>query len=253
MDNTDHSNIVFHFIDQPSLSPLFKERLQNMQNFYKFQVKFIQYKWPQVLFKDLQNKRQIYAYMVLFLDLMIPDEEIDRLIIMDVDQIVKRDISELAFDIDLNGKPIAMVPHCNSQSSFDQSPFWLETLIKQGKQYYFSGIILLDLPLFRQKGFGNILRKNYQFLEFEQQQAENLQLLDQDLLNYSQLTVPIHALDSKWLWCEAWCEKGQQNQAYIIDLCGDPHVHIGEGKIQKYKRLEPEAFQRYLNIVKELI
>lgn len=82
--------------------------------------------------------------------------------------------------------------------------------------------------------------------------ADNLQLLDQDLLNYSQLTVPIHSLSPKWLWCEAWCDKKLQDKSYIIDLCGDPHLHIDENKLDKYQRLQPELYKRYTDILNNL-
>lgn len=93
--------------------------------------------------------------MVLFLDLMLPD--IDRVIFMDADQIVKSDLKEL-FNVELNDKPWAFVPHCNYHETFNKSPFWKEALSNNDKAYYFSGVFVLDVKEMRAKGYGNLLR-----------------------------------------------------------------------------------------------
>lgn len=73
---------------------------------------------------------------------------VDKLIFMDADQIVKEDIRKL-YEFDLKGKPYALVPHCNYQETFNKSPFWRDTLEKNNKPYYFSGVYLASLDIFR--------------------------------------------------------------------------------------------------------
>ena len=50
------------------------------------------------------------------------------------------------------------------------------------------------------------------------------------------------SLDARWLWCEAWCGSEAKDKAFIVDLCGDPFIHKGETKLDKYQRLEPDLF-----------
>ncbi|CDW81437.1 udp-glucose:glycoprotein glucosyltransferase [Stylonychia lemnae] len=249
LENTK-SLCFFYFIDQVTLSPDFKKQLASLQQTLNFGYEFIYYQWPQALYKDFQSKRQIYGSMILFLDLIFTDPGIERIIYMDADQIVKTDL-KILWETDLDQKPYALVPHCNAEKSFEKSPFWFETLSKNDKDYYFSGVFVANLTNFRVNGYGNILRKNYQYLEFELQMADNLQLLDQDLINYSQFIVPIKSLGQEWLWCEAWCNKDQQDEALIVDLCGDPFKYIGENKIDKFKRLQPLEFDKYSKILNQ--
>ena len=73
--------------------------------------------------------------------------------------------------------------------------------------------------------------------------SETLELLDQDLINYSQHLIQIYSLDPSWLWCEAWCDQEMGVAAKIIDLCRDPADGLYEDKLDKLKRLSPSLYQ----------
>lgn len=62
--------------------------------------------------------------------------------------------------------------------------------------------------------------------------------MDQDLINYAQVSIPIHKLDRKWLWCEAWCDDDYRDEVYVIDFCTDPK-RLSENKFERAKRLRP--------------
>ena len=49
---SSHFWFTFHFIDSPSLSPLFKEKISSLSLIYNFKINFHQYKWPSALYKD---------------------------------------------------------------------------------------------------------------------------------------------------------------------------------------------------------
>ena len=58
---------------------------------------------------------------------------------------------------------MGLVPHCHQK--FEKGEFWKDYL--GDKTYYFSGLMLVDLKVFRMKGHGNIIRGYYKMLEFE--------------------------------------------------------------------------------------
>ena len=74
--------------------------------------------------------------------------------------------------------------------------------------------------------------------------SQNLQNLDQDLLNNMQELIPIHSLDKKWLWCEAWCS--ERSDVKIINFCTNPSNN--ESKIDQAKRLSSEFVQYFEEI-----
>ena len=39
------------------------------------------------------------------------------------------------------------------------------------------------------------------------------------------------------------------NETKLIDLSGDPNFYVGESKIDKYRRLKPDLFEKYSNII----
>ncbi|KAF6139369.1 hypothetical protein GIB67_026211 [Kingdonia uniflora] len=64
------------------------------------------------------------------------------------------------------------------------------------------------------------------------------QLLNEDLPNYAQYTVPIFSLPQEWLWCESWCGNATKSKAKTIDLCNNPMTK--EPKLQGAKRIVSE-------------
>ena len=84
------------------------------------------------------------------------------------------------------------------------------------------------------------MRMTYQEL-MEYDERGNLALMEQDLLNYAQTNIKIHRLPNQWLWCEAWCDQEDFDDALIIDFCGDPKKP-NESKILKAQRYSYELY-----------
>ncbi|KAK6136507.1 hypothetical protein DH2020_029743 [Rehmannia glutinosa] len=160
--------------------------IPHMARQYGFEYELITYKWPTWLHKQKEKQRIIWAYKILFLDVIFPLalEKVLRLrnrimicslndgsfqvIFIDADQIVRADMGEL-YDMDLRGRPLAYTPFCDNNKDMDGYRFW-----------------------------------------------------KQDLPNYAQHMVPIFSLPQEWLWCESWCGNVTKSKAKTIDLCNNP-------------------------------
>ena len=77
--------LVFWFIDN-FLSPKFKQIMPLMAERYNLQYHFVRYKWPSWLRKQTEKQRQIWAYKILFLDVMFPGN-LNRILYIDADQV----------------------------------------------------------------------------------------------------------------------------------------------------------------------
>eukprot|EP00347_Sterkiella_histriomuscorum_P010640 403375496 len=152
------------------------------------------------------------------------------------------------FETDLKGKLYGFVPHCKLLDTYFISGYWKKLLKDRGLDYYFGGLFLADIAKFREEyGYSEYLRRSYQ--RFTQDEInENLVLMDQDLINYAQINIPIHRLSTKWLWCEAWCDKEDEEQAMIIDFCTDPYM-LKESKFERAKRIIHDYQEQYEDII----
>lgn len=61
---------------------------------YGFEYEFVTYKWPHWLHKQTDKQRIIWAYKILFLDVLFP-LDVPRMIFVDSDQVVRTDLAEL--------------------------------------------------------------------------------------------------------------------------------------------------------------
>lgn len=245
------------------LSPSFRKLLPGLAKEVGFEVSRITYKWPSWLREQTQKQRVIWAYKILFLDVLFP-ADVKRVLFIDADQIVRADVKEL-WDTNLGGKVYGFVPFCGSgppeslSSSiwksitgkgsdpsalrnpetvgfrFWEQGFWQNHLSQTGTYYHISALFVVDLEAFRRSAAGDILRDVYQQLTADPHSLANL---DQDLPNYIQRTLPIYSLPQEWLWCESWCSNETKATAKTIDMCQNP-VHK-EGKLQQARRIAPE-------------
>ncbi|KAK4053247.1 killer toxin resistant protein [Microbotryomycetes sp. JL221] len=229
------STVKFWFI-QNFLSPSFRAFVPHMAKEYGFEYEMVTYKWPHWLRAQKEKQRTIWGYKILFLDVLFP-LELDRVIFVDSDQIVRTDLKEL-IDMDIGGAPYAYAPMGDDRPEMEGFRFWKTGYWKEHlrtKPYHISALYLVDLDRFRKTAAGDRLRQQYQGLSADPNSLANL---DQDLPNNLQHTLPIFTLDRSWLWCETWCSDESLSQAKTIDLCNNPLTH--EPKLQRAKRLIPE-------------
>ncbi|KAL9256883.1 UDP-glucose:glycoprotein glucosyltransferase-like protein [Drosera capensis] len=227
--------VKFWFIKN-YLSPQFKDVIPKMAKEYGFDYELITYKWPTWLHKQKEKQRIIWAYKILFLDVIFP-LSLEKVIFVDADQVVRADMGEL-YDMDIKGRPYAYTPFCDNNKDMDGYRFWRQGFWKEhlrGKPYHISALYVVDLVKFRQTAAGDTLRVFYETLSKDPNSLSNL---DQDLPNYAQHTVPIFSLPQEWLWCESWCGNSTKQKARTIDLCNNPMTK--EPKLQGAKRIVSE-------------
>lgn len=227
--------VKFWFIKN-YLSPQFKGLIPHMAQEYGFEYDLVTYKWPSWLHKQSEKQRIIWAYKILFLDVLFP-LSLKKVIYVDADQIVRTDMGEL-YDMDIRGRPLAYTPFCDNNREMDGYRFWNQGFWRdhlQGKPYHISALYVVDLVRFRKSAAGDNLRVYYESLSKDPNSLSNL---DQDLPNYAQHTVPIFSLPQQWLWCESWCGNATKAYAKTIDLCNNPMTK--EPKLEGARRIVPE-------------
>lgn len=247
--------VKFWFIKN-YLSPQFKDVIPHMAKEYGFQYELITYKWPTWLHKQKEKQRIIWAYKILFLDVIFP-LSLEKVIFVDADQIVRADMGEL-YDMNLRGRPLAYTPFCDNNKEMDGYRFWRQGFWKEhlrGRPYHISALYVVDLVKFRETAAGDNLRVVYETLSKDPNSLANL---DQDLPNYAQHTVPIFSLPQEWLWCESWCGNATKSRAKTIDLCNNPMTKepklLGARRIvAEWPALDLEARQFTAKITGEVV
>ncbi|CAL1129433.1 unnamed protein product, partial [Cladocopium goreaui] len=214
---------------------------------YDFKYDFVTYKWPSWLNPQSEKQRLIWAYKILFLDVLFP-QDVPKIIFIDADQVVRADVKEL-WDLDLQGKVYGFVPMGDSNPDTEGFRFWKQGYWKSHlgtMPYHISALFVVDLVEFRRTSTGETLRGVYNQLSRDPNSLANL---DQDLPNFAQHQVPIFTLPSEWLWCETWCSQESKDFAKTIDLCQNPLTK--EPKIVMAKRIISE-WQTFHNEVQAL-
>ncbi|KAH6906727.1 hypothetical protein BKA70DRAFT_1372357 [Coprinopsis sp. MPI-PUGE-AT-0042] len=209
LKNTNHT-VKFWFIEN-FLSPSFLEFIPHMAAEYKFDYELVTYRWPSWLRAQTEKQRIIWAYKILFLDVLFP-MDLKKVIFVDADQIVRADLKELV-DLDLQGAPYGYTPMGDDNKEMEGYRFWKTGYWKEflGEMPYHIRCVLVHSS--------DILRGQYQGLSADPNSLANL---DQDLPNNLQRQVPIFSLNEDWLWCESWCSKDRLHRAKTIDLCQNP-------------------------------
>lgn len=244
--NNTQNPLHFWFIDN-FLSPKFKAFIPMMAQRYDFKYDFVTYKWPSWLNPQSEKQRLIWAYKILFLDVLFP-QDVPKIIFIDADQVVRADVKEL-WDLDLQGKVYGFVPMGDSNPDTEGFRFWKQGYWKSHlgtMPYHISALFVVDLVEFRRTSTGETLRGVYNQLSRDPNSLANL---DQDLPNFAQHQVPIFTLPSEWLWCETWCSQESKDFAKTIDLCQNPLTK--EPKIVMAKRIISE-WQTFHNEVQAL-
>ena len=95
------------------------------------------YKWPSWLREQKEKQRIIWAYKILFLDVLFP-MDLKKVIFVDADQIVRADLQELV-DLDLHGAPYGYTPMGDDNVDMEGFRFWKTGYWKdflQGRPYH---------------------------------------------------------------------------------------------------------------------
>ncbi|GLT63973.1 hypothetical protein SLA2020_364950 [Shorea laevis] len=157
------------------LSPQFKDVIPHMAQEYGFDYGLVTYKWPTWLHKQKEKQRIIWAYKILFLDVIFPIS-LEKVIFVDADQIVRADMGEL-YDMDIKGRPLAYTPFCDNNKDMDGYRFWRQGFWKdhlRGRQYHISALYVVDLNKFRETAAGDNLRVFYESLSKDPNSLSNL-------------------------------------------------------------------------------
>lgn len=245
--NTKKSKVKFWILGN-YLSPQFKDSLPKLAKKYDFEYGIVTYKWPTWLFKQKEKQRLIWAYKILFLDVLFP-LNVKRIIFVDADQVCRTDMTELA-ELDIKNHAVAYTPFCSDKSEMDKYAFWKRGYWKnhlQEKPYHISALYLVDIQQMRKQSAADQYRSFYDSLARDPNSLSNL---DQDLPNYAQHVVPIFSLPQEWLWCETWCSNKSKAKAKTIDLCNNPETK--EHKIASAKRIISE-WESYDNELQNLL
>lgn len=232
--NTKHK-LVFWLIDS-LVSPDLRRSLDVLCQKYHFEVRFVHYKWPSWLNKQTSRMRTVWAYKILFLDVLFP-LDLDRILFVDADQVIRSDLYDL-YSIDMQDHVYGFTAFCDSRKEADGYRFWKSGYWRdflQGRPYHISAMFLVDLKRLRSTLTADLLRGQYQILSRD---PESLSNLDQDLPNHLQHRIPIFTLPKDWLWCESWCSDEDKERAKIIDLCSNPAR--AESKLDSAMRIIPE-------------
>lgn len=147
------------------LSPQFTQFLPYYAKEYNFTYELVQYKWPRWLHHESEKQRIIWGYKILFLDVLFP-LNIEKIIYVDADQIVRADLTELR-DLDLKGAPYGYTPFCDSRKEMDGYRFWKSGYWQMHlghRKYHISALYVVDLKKFRKIAAGDRLRGQYQGL-----------------------------------------------------------------------------------------
>ena len=180
LKHTNHP-VKFWFLEN-CMSPRFKEFLPKFAAEKGFEFELVQYNWPSWLNKQTEKHRLIWAYKILFLDVLFP-QDVKKIIFVDADQVVRADLYELV-QLDLEGAPYGYTPFCDNRPDMDGFRFWKSGYWHNhmgGRKYHISALYVIDLVRFRQLAAGDQLREQYQGLS---QDPNSLANLDQDLPNY---------------------------------------------------------------------
>lgn len=229
------------------LSSGFTKFLPHYAEVYGFEYELVQYQWPRWLNGQTEKQRIIWGYKILFLDVLFP-LNLERIIFVDADQIVRADLKEL-MEMDLEGAPYAYTPFCNDRTEVEGFRFWNHGYWRNhlaGRPYHISALYVVDLKRFRRVAAGDRLRGQYQGLS---QDPNSLSNLDQDLPNNMIHQVQIKSLPQEWLWCETWCSDESKKYAKTIDMCNNPQTK--EPKLERAIRIAPE-WTVYDDIIRKL-
>ncbi len=170
----------FYILDG-GISDRAKVRIDRLKQIRDFELKYVQIdpSWFDVYKNILTHKYiSIATYYRLKLSKLLPN--VDRVIYLDCDVIVRKSLGEL-FNTDLEDNYMAGV----IDSRVKYKPKWKDT------KYVNAGVLLMDLNKIKQDGIED------KFVEFTKENIENIKAGDQDIINFT-LDGKIKIVDDRW-------------------------------------------------------
>ncbi|SCU96310.1 LAMI_0F06106g1_1 [Lachancea mirantina] len=187
------SPIRFWYTTTPSESEKLADFLEFVSQNSKGEISFerVDYVWPRWLRPQRFLKRELAAVKVLLLDVLFP---------LDVHQIVYLSPNADIGDLNFTQKPttrVFTIPRASDadQNSYWKAGYWKEFLEKNNLQFHkMDTVFIVNMNLYREKFAGDKLRIHYQRLSADFNSLGNV---DQDLVNYVQVEIPIKTLSKR--------------------------------------------------------
>lgn len=133
--------------------------------------------------KEIQAHTSGHVNRAAYLRLLIPElvpQAVHRVIYLDTDLVVLDDIQEL-WEMDLQGKPVGAVPDLGILASSRMRRQKEETLgIQEGKLYFNSGVMVMDLEAWREKQYGDQVIRCVEEGNFRHHDQDGLNKVFQD-------------------------------------------------------------------------
>ena len=188
LDNTSEE-VTIHLIHDSTLSKSNRKKFLKIVYDHEQEIKFYNVEELskgilESILKTYPNVQNHWAGLAMFYRLVIPNlfpTEISRVIYLDTDILVNLDIAEF-WEVDLNGKSIAVVPEYNSGLSIERTQKFslCQKNLVDPKNYFNSGSILMDLDRLRfSGGRGELFERCIDILK----QNPDFKYYDQDALN----------------------------------------------------------------------
>ncbi|MFS0559813.1 glycosyltransferase family 8 protein [Terribacillus sp. 179-K 1B1 HS] len=188
LSSTERRDITLYIIHR-DISIHFMNKFNNFFVNFNVNINFVNLSELNILINDLptNNKISIEAYFRLFIGRIINKDE-DRAIYLDCDTIVNSPIEDLYY-LNIDNKVIGAV---EDALKFNKKfPDFIENLSLTNYNYFNSGVMLINLKLWREKNIENKL------LNFLTHKTDKIIYHDQDVLN-SILNLEWYELDYAW-------------------------------------------------------
>lgn len=170
--------------------------------------------------KGVASHISVATYYRLFMANLLPDE-IDKVIYLDCDIVVRRSLDEL-WDTDLSGYAAGAVFQYSDWSDKENS--WDRLHIEREFGYFNAGVILINLKYWRDNGIQHL------FMDFIENNYSSIRSHDQDVLNavLSKKTLPLSYTWNLLPWLfdayDSWTFPYERLLTDIKEVIRNPHI-----------------------------
>lgn len=175
--------------------------------------------------------------------LLIPDlltREVERAVYLDCDVIVERDLGELFDTAMADDAAVMAVPDVQAPlvGSYAGVPLWHERGLPPGRWNFNSGVMLMDLDVWRRDGIGEAA------VACMRAAPEGVVVLDQHALNIA-ASGRIGALDPRWnqqaelFWDSGYDQSLPYSREQVEDVRHDPWIVHFSNKVKPWHNGDP--------------